>query len=167
MSEHILALTVVVGLLCFTQQHKRVVQQWHVLSISSLCDKYVEPFNILSKMRDGFLWCRVPEDKKNTKCLILDCLCYVSQTSWKKQNSSVVFKEFVVLACRKKHDSSLLRLYKVLVQQERSITISFLAVINGLVVIRTLIRKEAEVCPFFIKWYKRRLHTSKCRKDRN
>jgi len=43
------------------------------------------------------------------------------------------------------------------VQQERSVKISFLVVINlnGLVVIRMLIRKETEVCPFFIKWYKK------------
>lgn len=56
----------------------------------------------------------------------------------------------------KPRDSSLLRLYKLLVQQERSVTISFLVVINvsGLVVIRMLIRKEAEVCPSFIKRYK-------------
>lgn len=66
-------------------------------------------------------------------------------------------KKFVALFYRKKHDSSLLRLYKVLVQQERSVTISFLAVINlnGLVVIGMLIRKETEVCPFFIKRYKK------------
>lgn len=67
------------------------------------------------------------------------------------------FKKFVPLFYRKKHDSSLLRLYKVLVQQERTVAISFLVVINlnGLVVIRMLIRKEAEVCPFFIKGYKK------------
>lgn len=29
--------------------------------------KYVEHSYILSKMRDGFLWCSVPEDDKNLK----------------------------------------------------------------------------------------------------
>lgn len=72
-------------------------------------------------------------------------------------NQLSTLKKFVASFYRKNHDSSLLSLYKVLEQQERSVAISFLVVINlnGLVAIRILIRKETEVCPFFIKRYKK------------